>query len=591
MRYFLCCIFFLCTSFAFGQVSENVVDLQRNVVFEIEKQKPSFQRDTSLAIEYAKLAKIFVDESADSLLHYQKKAEILAYKTQCVKALGYIEMVKGVYYREQGFYTDAIKYFMNAIDIWDDQYPIQTATALSDLGTVYTYTKHYQKAIEYHRKSKAIFNKLNITIGVIDNDANIGNAYLENNLPNKALPYFLLLNKIYNTKTIAIDDVAGHKCVNYINLCTTYLRLNKLENARMYEDSANKYCEIINGIAEKQYLVSEFVKYYISNKNFDKALDYLSESEKMATLLNSEAKKCDNLYLKYQIYKSLNSSDSALLFYEKYNQLSQKLNREKSEIEIKYDTFSKQKEIDKLSILNQKNTQIFLMVFILFLLSFSLYTVFNNRKLRRKNQEISEAMLQGQTLERKRVAADLHDNLGSTMSSLIWTMEAIDSSKLQEDERKVYQNLKKMLSNAYDEVRLLSHNLLPEEFEKQGLSAALQYFVRKVNQNSSIKFELQIDDTIGKLDKKVEFELYSICLELVNNILKHSKATEAKIKLFKVGNNVKLIVEDNGIGIFENNSDGKGMKNVRARVESLKGIWNLYNLENKGVINEITIKV
>ena len=53
-----------------------------------------------------------------------------------------------------------------------------------------------------------------------------------------------------------------------------------------------------------------------------------------------------------------------------------------------------------------------------------------------------------------------------------------------------------MLSNAYDEVRLLSHNLLPEEFEKQGLSAALQYFVRKVNQNSSIKFDLQIAENI-----------------------------------------------------------------------------------------------
>ncbi|MER0440550.1 histidine kinase [Emticicia sp. W12TSBA100-4] len=208
-----------------------------------------------------------------------------------------------------------------------------------------------------------------------------------------------------------------------------------------------------------------------------------------------------------------------------------------------------------------------------------------------KNAEISAALLQGQTIERKRVAADLHDNLGSTMSSLIWTMDAIDANKLATEEKDVYQNLKKMLSNAYDEVRLLSHNLLPEEFEKQGLTAALQYFVRKVNQNSSIKFNLQIDDNFGKLDKKVEFELYSICLELINNIIKHSKATEARIKLSRTENQVKLLIADNGIGTFKNESDGKGMKNVKARVDSLNGTWEVSTLQNQGFINEIAVNV
>lgn len=211
--------------------------------------------------------------------------------------------------------------------------------------------------------------------------------------------------------------------------------------------------------------------------------------------------------------------------------------------------------------------------------------------LKAQNAELQAALLQGQTIERKRVAADLHDNLGSTMSSLIWTMDAIDANKLAPEEKDVYQNLKKMLSSAYDEVRLLSHNLLPEEFEKQGLTAALQYFVRKVNQNSSIKFNLQIDDNFGKLDKKVEFELYSICLELINNIIKHSKATEARIELSRTENQVKLIIADNGIGTYKNESDGKGMKNVKARVDSLNGTWEVKTPQNQGFINEITVNI
>ncbi len=212
--------------------------------------------------------------------------------------------------------------------------------------------------------------------------------------------------------------------------------------------------------------------------------------------------------------------------------------------------------------------------------------------LQRQNAELQAALLQGQTIERKRVAADLHDNLGSTLSALWLSVDMIDKSKMNEEESAIHQNLRQNLEKAYNDVRLLSHNLLPEELEKQGLSAALHYFIRKINQNSSIRFNLQIDETLGKLDKKVEFELYSICLELVNNIIKHSKATEAKLRLHSATNGkVQLTIEDNGIGIFENNSDGKGMKNVGARVESLNGVWKIASKENKGTHSQITIPI
>ena len=219
----------------------------------------------------------------------------------------------------------------------------------------------------------------------------------------------------------------------------------------------------------------------------------------------------------------------------------------------------------------------------------------------KQNTELQAALLQGQTIERKRVAADLHDNLGSTMSSLIYTVNAIDIQKLDDDEKGVYQNLKQMLDTAYNEIRLLSHNLLPEEFEKQGLAETLKHFVRKINQTKAIQFDLSIDPKLERLPPKIEFELYSICLELINNILKHSKATQAQINLSapalrgsdraadRPNGEVKLIVSDNGIGFFENDFDGKGIKNVRARVESLNGTWKSKDTENHGITNIISI--
>ena len=200
-------------------------------------------------------------------------------------------------------------------------------------------------------------------------------------------------------------------------------------------------------------------------------------------------------------------------------------------------------------------------------------------------------MLKGQTIERQRVALDLHDNLGSTLSALWLSIDMIDKSKMNEEEKEIHQNLRENLEKAYNDVRLLSHNLLPEEFEKQGLATTLQGFVRKINKSSTIKFDLKIDEDFGRVDNKIEFELYSICLELVNNIMKHSKATEAKIALSRSEKQIKLIVSDNGIGTFKNESDGKGMKNVKARVESLNGVWDLQNIENQGVINEILVLI
>ena len=150
-------------------------------------------------------------------------------------------------------------------------------------------------------------------------------------------------------------------------------------------------------------------------------------------------------------------------------------------------------------------------------------------------------MLKGQTTERQRVAAKVHDNLGSTLASIQWSLQAIDKSKMDNTELEVHQNLKiKCFEKAYNDVRFLAHNLLPEEFEKQGLVSSLKYFVRKLNQNSVIKFELDIHENLGRFDKKIEFELYSICLELVTNILKHStKATEAKIRVISQRRTIK----------------------------------------------------
>lgn len=157
-------------------------------------------------------------------------------------------------------------------------------------------------------------------------------------------------------------------------------------------------------------------------------------------------------------------------------------------------------------------------------------------------------------------------------------MQAINQKKLSAPEQAVWNTLHQQVSDAYTDVRLLSHNLLPQELAKKGLPTALQTLVDKLNRNKAVRFSLDLPQPAPRFSQQTEFELYSICLELANNILKHAGATQATLTLRveQRGSAVRQIhlnVSDNGVGLNGQRTDGRGMQNVQARVSALGGTW------------------
>ena len=146
-----------------------------------------------------------------------------------------------------------------------------------------------------------------------------------------------------------------------------------------------------------------------------------------------------------------------------------------------------------------------------------------------------------------------------------------------------------MVGAAYREVRSLSHNLMPVELEEHGLITALQRLVDMLNENNTIQFTFNVTGLEKRLDRKVEFELYSIVLELTNNILKHSKADHAEISMYESGKVIHLTISDNGDGIKNKLSHGVGLGNIKNRVQSLKGKIQIADEENPGAKIDIEI--
>ncbi|SFD15557.1 Signal transduction histidine kinase [Spirosoma endophyticum] len=204
-----------------------------------------------------------------------------------------------------------------------------------------------------------------------------------------------------------------------------------------------------------------------------------------------------------------------------------------------------------------------------------------NDQLRAKNREIEEALLKGQTLERKRMAADLHDSLGGLLAAIKMSLSALNPSHMADREQEIYHNLLNMTKEAFAEVRYLSHNLQPDELEKQGLSEALTRLVGKLNLTQNITFRLD-NAQLPRLDKTTEFNLYSICIELCSNILRHSEATEADILFRRFNNELNMIVKDNGCGMDPSDATGMGLRNIQARMDLIRGRYEVHSGMGEG---------
>lgn len=341
--------------------------------------------------------------------------------------------------------------------------------------------------------------------------------------------------------------------------------------------------------------LTHLAQWELEDRNYAQSLTYARQGLALATHEKQAFRQAGFHDRLYYTFRAMGQLDSAFRHKEITIAINDSLARlgDRQQIQYlrdKYTAEKRQRELEQE--LTQQNNLLYLVLgFGLVLLGAVGFFVWRNQSLSRKNDELRVAQLQGQTLERQRVAADLHDNLGTTLSALHWNLEALDTTQLSHSEQAVYSTIRQQVGQAYTDVRLLSHNLLPDELAKQGLAVALKYLVQKMNRNTAVRFSLTGTDTLPRLDPQTEFELYSICLELLNNILKHANATEGHIELALFNTMLHLTVSDNGSGLKEHLSDGRGLQNIAARVTSLGGKWAINSGSGGGLLNQIQVPI
>ncbi|RCR69156.1 sensor histidine kinase [Larkinella punicea] len=202
----------------------------------------------------------------------------------------------------------------------------------------------------------------------------------------------------------------------------------------------------------------------------------------------------------------------------------------------------------------------------LLLLAGTAVRLYTQMKLSRQRHEMKQ-VLQAQEGERQRLAGDLHDDLGSTLAAIKVQLEIV-----HEPDDALLQPIR-LMEKAIRDLRHISHNLMPPEFARLGLTEALHETVNRVEANSGIYFLFISFGPERRLDNEMELTIYRIAVELIQNAIRHARAKQITVQLLFYPQQVSLLVEDDGRGYSatgHNKSAGIGLRNIRSRVTYLK---------------------
>lgn len=235
----------------------------------------------------------------------------------------------------------------------------------------------------------------------------------------------------------------------------------------------------------------------------------------------------------------------------------------------------------------------------LFFLLYNKYQLTQNTKyqdrINQQQNELFTTIISLQDQERKRIAEDLHDGLGSLLSSIKLNLQNLGEEMTfsSAEQRDKYQSSIASIDDAISDLRNLSHNIMPASLAKLGLVAGLKNMLEKISAHSGLHVDFSTHDFEQRIDETMELSVYRIILELTNNIVKHASAKEITIQLIRYPEYVNITVEDNGKGFDYKNikqkPKGIGLGNIVSRVEYMKGRLNIDSAVGRGTTVMIDI--
>ena len=526
---------------------------------------------------------------------------------------------------KQGEHHLAQAYYLEALEIAEDlSDSLLLVSTLTDMGKAFSLQENWNKASEYSHRGLQIAEDHNLRHWEAENLCVLGAVHTHQGNKEKAIESYEAALNIYEEEILDPIQVAR------ISLEIGDL----LEQNSNFEESLEvlhtayflkKEVMDKDGMLNAQLLMADIL---LGQNKVSEALKSLKVCETLSEELQSKNGKGQTYRLMGQAHEALGNYKLAFSYQKLFTLYRDSLFNEErdryiNEQEEKYQAEQKdrlnaeleaeiaQRKVDdaeKNALLEARRRQVYVLIGGLGALGLFLgFLWYSNNKRQQllkqrlialqKEQEAENLrfMISGEERERQRIARELHDGMGSLLASVKFLFNAVENDAPEVTSNSNYQKADQMLDKACQEVREISHNLMPGVLDQYGLDYAIHQEIQMLQDANGLEIDfISFDLDQQDLGYNLQMSVYRIVQEMLRNICKHAEATEALVQLQVEEGVLMLTVEDNGKGFdTEQVKDfsGFGLENMNSRVVYLQGRIEVDSHPGRGTSIQVEIPI
>ncbi len=501
----------------------------------------------------------------------------------------------GICHEENGDFKKAAEFYIKGLtkaELKKNEY--FQATFLNNIGLLKYFLGEHDKALEDYNRGIGIAIRIN------------NKRLLSHIKMNRCLVF--VAQKQYVEANNSFNEVISYAVSNklplelasaYVNLGTGYLRKQEYEAGIHYMDSA-----IL--VFKKYNYKKEYYRAVLNKINILLEFDKVNDAEKLVNENRKgifDLKNAENVeefyYVSYQLLQKQKKYKEALDNYALYTHVKDSLRsgfstKAVEELQVKYNVQKKEIELEKEKRksleLEKSNEKERFMKWIIFFSGLILIItigvvafVIYNKKMREKQTYFSKQLIIQTEEERSRIARDLHDDIGQSLSILKTGLFKTESKKA------IDQKMELEIERIIDQTRQISRALYPSYIEKIGLTPSIAMLAENIQKNKNIEFSFDIHEKTEELPVATKTHLFRILQECVSNTLKHSGASALKIIIEVVNNDFVMTYIDNGNWIQQNRTvSGMGLLSIKERIKIIDGVGAVEQNQPKGF--KLTVK-
>ena len=443
----------------------------------------------------------------------------------------------GDLYSELGDYPEALDYYLQALSEYEESGNYGTSgVALHSIGVVYGQIGDYDAALDYLSRSRILFRETGDRLMETNVIRNIGAIHLERGDLDEALEHEL--------RTLTIYDMIGDR----VNAAAAMITLGDIHEKKNDTELALSFyvraAESLHETEEYRLFTDALLRVgrvYRETGNAEAARFALEQGMAMV-------REIADRQLEYQFhlelsltFEHLGNHREALRHARRYGAIREEFineerNRTVAELQMRFDLERSLKEEEL-----------------------------------RGQHDVTRAVLETQEGERRRIAGDLHDGVGQTLAATRLNLLRI-GEELGGKECQAWERSLQLLEKASGDVRTISHTLGSSTLRELGLEAALREMIGDMNGGGELAVTLQTDNLEEDLPEYISLGLFRVAQELISNIIRHAKATEATLQLMRREEMIVLMAEDNGVGFdLKSRREGMGRRNIETRIRAMNG--------------------